>query len=80
MTEGVRILPCTCDHAFQDELYGHGMRVHNVSAKAEAACTVCTVNYRINRMNQPTAQDPNKLVGHGYIPARKNRITKKVAA
>jgi len=42
------IFPCSCKHAFQDERYGHGQRVHNFGPKAGPnekmegwRCTVC---------------------------------------
>lgn len=40
------ILRCTCEHEYQDEKYGKGMRVHNERAKdpkspQEYRCTVC---------------------------------------
>lgn len=78
--EGTRILKCTCEHEFQDKAYGKGMRVHNVTEEGDAACTVCTPNYRINRMNSVTATDANKMLGQVFIPARKPRNLKKVAA
>lgn len=34
------IAPCTCTHAYQDELHGAGNRVHNKTAKGRR-CTVC---------------------------------------
>ena len=41
----VKILPCTCDHKYQDKKYGNGRRVHNKiqsGANIEAfRCTVC---------------------------------------
>lgn len=40
--DGTVILPCTCEHEFQDETYGKGNRVHNVNPIGEAYCTVCT--------------------------------------
>lgn len=40
------IKPCTCVHAFQDKMYGHGMRVKNLMGNKENTspkwrCTVC---------------------------------------
>lgn len=39
-----KVLPCTCQHPWQDQQYGHGQRVHN-SAKGKDGKTVwrCTV-------------------------------------
>ncbi len=43
------ILPCTCRSDYQDQRYGRGMRVHNVSGKHDPntppkkRCTVCGV-------------------------------------
>jgi hypothetical protein len=41
------ILPCTCTHAYQDKVYGKGMRVHNEGTKCGQGgpgyrCTVCS--------------------------------------
>jgi hypothetical protein len=38
-----RIQSCDCKHKFQDERYGKGMRVHNVTSDGGARCTVCGV-------------------------------------
>jgi hypothetical protein len=39
---GTKILPCTCPSKFQDEIYGKGMRLHNIGEdKKKARCTVC---------------------------------------
>jgi hypothetical protein len=40
------ILPCKCKHAYQDERYGNGLRVHNHAPKVHSGaggwrCTVC---------------------------------------
>lgn len=38
----VKILQCSCEHAYQDEKYGKKMRVHNSRVKQdEYRCTVC---------------------------------------
>jgi len=37
-----RILPCTCEHEYQDTVYGKGMRVHNFGVTDKIwRCTVC---------------------------------------
>ena len=46
-----KILPCHCEHPYQDQLYGRGMRVHTRTKKesggrneaklVEWRCTVC---------------------------------------
>lgn len=36
-----KILPCRCEHAFQDERYGPGKRVHNPVEGEKWRCTVC---------------------------------------
>lgn len=38
---GTRILPCGCKSAFQDDTYGIGRRVHNVTKAGGSRCTVC---------------------------------------
>jgi hypothetical protein len=36
------IIPCTCQHEWQDKKYGKGMRVHNETKKHGIyRCTVC---------------------------------------
>lgn len=36
------ILPCACEHAQQDRIYGKGMRAHNFAYKKKVwRCTVC---------------------------------------
>ncbi len=40
----MKVLKCNCKHAYQDELYGHNMRAHNVvpqPSSVEYRCTVC---------------------------------------
>lgn len=43
--EGTIIMKCTCKHEQQDEMYGKGMRVHNLGGKTTKDglyyCTVC---------------------------------------
>lgn len=36
---GTIIATCRCVHAYQDAVYGHSKRVHNVGKKLR--CTVC---------------------------------------
>lgn len=48
-------IPCTCEHAYQDEKYGKGIRVHNVCMQTDttkkvqtgkvmaARCTACGI-------------------------------------
>jgi hypothetical protein len=39
---GTKVKRCDCKHAYQDEKYGHGMRVHNLKKDGDKAnCTVC---------------------------------------
>lgn len=39
------VLKCICDHKFQDEKYGRGMRIMNPTGKSDKGdkyrCTVC---------------------------------------
>lgn len=41
----VKVLLCTCEHAYQDEKYGNGKRIHNKAPKVDLQtgyrCTVC---------------------------------------
>lgn len=54
---GTVILRCTCQHDFQDKTYGKGMRVHNVTPKSKANCTVCsnakTVDHELSAAQLP---------------------------
>ena len=41
-----RVMPCKCNHSWQDRTYGRGMRVHNHAPGNRAKrdvwrCTVC---------------------------------------
>lgn len=76
MAERTELLKCTCQHEFQDATYGNGVRVHNVNAKGEAFCTVCSPSYRRNKNS--TTQQPNSAFGNGLIPSRPGRNAKKV--
>jgi hypothetical protein len=38
------VRPCTCEHGYQDTLYGRGRRVHTISGtkdRPEYTCSVC---------------------------------------
>jgi hypothetical protein len=35
------IQKCSCNHPDQDKIYGHQIRLHNLSQKNESKCTVC---------------------------------------
>ena len=43
-------MPCTCQHEFQDEKYGKGMRVMNECGDGKKVtgyrCTICGKEYR----------------------------------
>jgi len=78
MAERTEILKCTCTHEFQDEIYGKGMRLHNVNTKGQAFCTVCCPNHRQNRMHGTTDIMPNAGMGNGFIPKKKDRNAKSV--
>lgn len=41
MNEPTEILPCSCEHKAQDEMYGPRMRVHNRMKNGTYKCTVC---------------------------------------
>jgi len=44
MSEPTKIIPCTCENEYQDEVYGHGKRVANrggTSSHWHYICTVC---------------------------------------
>ena len=56
---------CKCKHAFQDEKYGLGMRVHTIADKQSTSgqkkgrCTVCGEE-RFVGGNQPVAEESEK--------------------
>lgn len=35
------ILPCNCNHEYQDEKYGRGKRLHTPLMNGQFRCTVC---------------------------------------
>ena len=40
-----KILTCTCEHEYQDKIYGKNKRVHNQTKKQDGKvwrCTVCS--------------------------------------
>lgn len=75
MKEGTVIMKCTCEHEAQDEIYGVGMRLHNVNSKGKAACTVCCPSLRNKQVTDIPA---NPILNHGLILGRKNRNLKTV--
>lgn len=79
--EGIRILKCTCEHEFQDQLYGPHMRVHNVTKEGNAACVVCCPNLKTNKMNPATDTSASAMLGHSFIAGKKDRgrFIKKVS-
>jgi len=76
MAERTEILPCTCTHQQQDEMYGKQRRVHNVNTNGEAFCTVCAGSNR--RSKNAASIEANKAFGNTYVPARKPRNPKSV--
>lgn len=75
MAEGVKVLPCTCSHEFQDATYGKGMRLHNVNKDGKAFCTVCSPSYRRNKVGTDIA--PNAMIGNSFIKGRGSRNAKQ---
>lgn len=79
--QGTIILPCSCQHKDQDEMYGKGMRVHNISGKAGselAYCTVCTPR-RLSTEKNGTEISASPAFGMKYpIPAVKPRHGKPI--
>lgn len=56
--ETTKVLPCSCEHEFQDKTYGKGMRLHNVSQGGTkkgivAYCTVCSPRQPISKSPTP---------------------------
>ena len=61
------ILPCTCQHEFQDRQYGNGMRVHNLAVNINSKnggyrCTVCQ-----KEKARPTGDKGTKQVDLGRL-------------
>jgi hypothetical protein len=56
------ILACTCKHAFQDEQYGKGQRVHNWARKVGTSgawrCTICKSLKQAKSPENATAEAP----------------------
>lgn len=52
MNQGTVIVPCKCEHEFQDRKYGQGRRVANATQKGnlthtEVRCTVCKTTHSV---------------------------------
>ncbi len=57
--EGTKIIKCTCPHCYQDSIHGVQMRVHNISPKGEAKCTVCGM---VKKVSAPVTLSADKKV------------------
>jgi len=78
---------CKCKHAFQDEKYGLGMRVHTIADKQSTSgqkkgrCTVCGEEHFVGG-NQPVAEESEKKENaskhdkHGKHSGREGREKK----
>lgn len=77
--QGTVILPCLCPHEDQDKMYGKGRRVHNVTPKGDAFCTVCTPRaLPCDKVSQTV--EPAPIFGMLVrIPARRFGTPKKIA-
>lgn len=68
--DNVKVLPCTCEHDFQDQVYGKQMRLHNVSQKGKnkglALCSVCGPNRQRNKYDKNVPAKENKVFGMTY--------------
>ncbi len=55
------ILRCTCIHDYQDEKYGKGNRVHNLSGNdsSKAYCTVCGTAHETRIYQKPEEKKEN---------------------
>lgn len=48
-------MSCNCESKFQDQTYGKGNRLHNISAdNKKAFCTVCSGGARYAKRNSKT--------------------------
>ena len=43
---GSIIKKCDCKHPFQDDLYGHQLRVMNNTKSGQPVCTVCSKKHK----------------------------------
>lgn len=56
MVQGTVTLPCKCNSDFQDEAYGKGNRLHNISEdRKKAYCTVCVGSSRLAKQNSKSS-------------------------
>lgn len=73
---GTSVQPCSCQHEAQDQIYGKGMRLHNISDKDKLAyCTVCAPNKQLTR--NTVALDPMPHIGFVGAKGRGPRIGKQ---
>jgi len=73
-----RIQKCTCASEYQDERYGKGMRVHNVTAgknKPEAVCTVCHESKRSKVAREHASASVEMLKLHGAVTSSRGRLS-----
>jgi hypothetical protein len=42
------IAKCTCEHPFQDKMYGRNMRVFNENTSGKCRCTVCGKEFGVS--------------------------------
>lgn len=76
--ETTKIVPCKCASEFQDNEYGKGLRLHNISQKGKniklGICTVCGDSRRRNKSEKDVFAKDNKAFGmtHDHI-GLKNR-------
>jgi hypothetical protein len=52
---GTVIKPCSCKSVYQDNMYGKGMRVHNIKKDKTETCTVCQPGRRELRLKAHAA-------------------------
>lgn len=76
MAERTIVLPCNCNHEYQDQTYGKGLRLHNTNKDGKAFCTVCSPSYRRNKVGADISASPG--IGNVFIKGRGSRNPKQV--
>jgi len=76
-----KIIKCTCNHAYQDELYGYRNRVANDMRTGQYKCTVCgnVVGSSQSIIQQVKKEEPKKEEPKKEEPKKEvKKVVKKV--
>lgn len=55
-------MQCTCNHPYQDQLYGHKIRMGNEMANGQLRCTVCSKEGSPLKPNAPKVVEVAKVM------------------